>query len=714
MIVFFVLAVGCSSSDDESDSDGDREAETPVDGDGEAPLDGDDDSDGDGESETEDELEPFQPLSDPENRVVYRLWKRSEEEPDPNNRLPFPYDYFTVADDATFTGLRPALKPLPNYETVYINTNLIDRGMFLLSDDYRYALNRLDGFSGFGFMMFEVTDLDESGLPQTAEASVLDESRIWLVRLHDGHPAFGERIPIWVEKRDAYELGEEDAHIHDFWYVSLRPVRPLDEQTRYAVVVRKGLKTTEGADLEPSADFLQVSGQEPIHPADPRRSRLEAEHQRLAPVLEALESDTVGLQREDLLLAFDFTTQTITHDGRTVRDWIMGGQLPASLPDFDNDDDGRPEYYDRESYAEAYRNAGVDMEAAASILHGTFNATDFRLPKIVEWDELLRRSIDHDENNDPVAQDENDVPFMLLIPKTGEQPFPVVIVQHGINSRKESEVGIANHFVREGWAVVLMDFPYHGERSEGGMAALDFVDIVYPLKARASFLQASLDQLQFIRMLRTYDLDIWPEGGDGTVDLSNEKIGYLGISLGGIVGGITAGLSPELGAAILNVGGGGLLDFVEGFLEDYGIIYLFPQHYMTQFATVAQTILEGGDSVNFARYLVDPPDDYTTKSLLMQESIDDETVPNMVTDNYARAADLPHIRPVEREVPCLTPVDAPRERFGYSQFHPAGHGELGSSSERGRRMRAQAIHFFRTYFETGEGEIIWPELDEAR
>ena len=690
-------------------SDDDSENKPPAGGDGE---------------------EQFIPPNEPDNRAVFEIWGPTEKRrAEPHNRLPFPYNFFTEEDPNAATGIRPNLLGKPDDSVQVINTNLLDYGLFFLNDNYYQSINTLDGFSAFGMIFFEVyPDVDPLTLPQTPEESVADDSSIRLLNIDEDSPDFGGRTPVWVERKEAYEMNAGEK-THQFWYVAIKAVRPLVERTHYAVVVRRGLKTPDGDHLEPSVHFQIVSGMIPENPSSRSAALLSAERERFAPVMDLLAQDAIGLTKDDLVLAFDFSTQTVTHDVITARDWCLNGEFgEAPAPDFDVTDDGEPDLFDSaETYHETYptpscrccQSFGMNMTHIGAILHGTFKARNFRLPRVLEENTFLSASFDHDENGDPVPQEEMDVPFLLFLPKiTSEnrQPFPVVLLQHGINACKEAVVSLAPEFAERGWASLSTDFPYHGERSNGNLPALQYIDIIYPLKARAAFMQSTIDQIQLLRMLRSYNLDVYPEGGDGHIDLSNDKIAYLGQSLGGISGGVTAGASKFLGASILNVGGGGLIDFVEDFLEQYNIAFLFPEHYMQQFSTVAQTILDGGDSVNYAKFIIDPPGDYVPKNILMQESIDDETVPNQVTENLARALNTPHLAPVERGVYGLEAAAPPVEGLGFTQFAPANHNTLfeSLSKESTRRMREQVWWFFQSFFESESGvaEIIVPQKNQ--
>jgi dienelactone hydrolase len=711
--------------------DGDLDEEddiAPVDGDGDMDLiDSEDEGDTlDGDEEQEIEVSwPEQPQA----RVVFDLiGPTGLGRETPYNRLPFPYDLFTVADSSKETGLRVNLLETANISIKITNTNLIDYGIHLMrSERYLDAINTMDGFSCFGYLFVEVTPgIDSADLPQTPEDSVEDTSLVMLVDVTEGSDSFGERIPIWVKAYEAveyvggkpYDPQDPETYVPQFKYLAIRSARPLAAASHFALVVKSGLKTTDGEPLGASLNFLAVSGQLPIPAQLPRElgnvELLKAEALRLAPVFASLESEAIGIAKADMLVAFDFTTQSVVSTMMEIENRINAGEDDPA-PNFDVTGDDVPDVFTQPNTHptgnEGYPTFGVDFTHIGGYVHGVFKASEWRLPYAVDWNANRRRAIEYDDQGRPVNQGTDDVPFWLFFPKdTTKQPYPVVIIQHGINSRKEATLRLAPEFAEKGWATLVMDFPYHGER-EVGFAPLEFIDIAYPLKARSSFIQAASEHVQAILMLKNWQADIFPAGGDSQVDIDGTRVAYVGQSLGGIVGGISISASRHLRGGVVNVGGGGLIDYVYDFLDQYGLVSLFPDHYFKQFSTIAQTILDAGDCINYATLARNPPEDWVTKSIIIQESIDDETVPNVVTDNLARAMFLPHLEPVERAVYGLTPTPAPQPRFGYTQYAPAHHNSLFGNPDTEvstYRMREQANHFIETMFETGQAEVINP------
>lgn len=225
-----------------------------------------------------------------------------------------------------------------------------------------------------------------------------------------------------------------------------------------------------------------------------------------------------------------------------------------------------------------------------------------------------------------------EVPFHCAVPKAPpghKPPFPVVVYSHAIGSTRLEMIAFAGHMAKFGLASCTIDAAGHGldmPGDIGGLLDLIAEDIGLPLlprmlthdrardltndgeadtgqdyftadllHARDMMRQTTIDQMQFIRILRSFDgerrwskdIDLedpwiadkeelvagWDatgdgEGelrgdfnGDGVVDLGGEQP-YMawGTSLGGLQTGILAGIEPTIAAAASNAGGGGLGD----------------------------------------------------------------------------------------------------------------------------------------------------------
>jgi pimeloyl-ACP methyl ester carboxylesterase len=204
-----------------------------------------------------------------------------------------------------------------------------------------------------------------------------------------------------------------------------------------------------------------------------------------------------------------------------------------------------------------------------------------------------------------------------------------------------------------------------------------------------------------VRLIRNPDLDlsIIP----GTTRLDPDHLTVIGNSLGAIMSTVFAAVDPHVEGAVLNVGGGGLANYLlvnspaEGgdnipliaTLFGLDIQAHYPDRWMP-FVNVAQTIVEGGDSLAFAPYLVAEPltvsgfERNAPKNVMQIEVMGDEVVPNPSNEALARAIGLDLLAPFARPVPALAEVasvakgnrtvDGRTVTAALVQTNPATHG----------------------------------------
>ncbi len=661
-------------------------------------------------------------------KAVYTLvGSPTVEKPNVFNRLPYPYDYFTKADPTTKTGLRldmMSMKDMPvEFRGEVLNTNLVDYGLYMF-DGYQESTNHLDGFSGYGGISLELSrSTDASLLPQTPEASIADDSLVWVIDIDENSPDAGKKYMMFAELKEAMEFDENyDPTVYLYTYLNLRPVNPLPERRKYAVLLRKGLTNTDGEELGPSEDFQIVAD---LADAPEDRSNLDlllAERERMASVFTRIE-DLTEVTRDQWLVAFDFTTQTTTHNVFYAEEGYRADTIEAAEPNFDPNDDGQPDLYAYQDYNDqSWPNFSSALKdpSVGKILRMTLELPWFLQPNDSE-DPIIQNSIVTDENGDPTRMGSIEVPVVVVFPAdTSKQPYPVVINQHGLSSAKEGQSSLTDEWTKEGWAVVYMDFIYHGERSPSSTSLpMEFINVAFPLQAAGSFQQSQIDLHRLIDVLHEWDYDIWPEGGDGKVDLDPERILYFGMSLGSIVGAPVVAGSPWVDCSVLDVGGAGLIDYVSSYLADYGLTDIWPEYRLVQFSNVAQNLLYPGDGIGYLQYFQNPrSEEFNTKTVLAIESINDETVPNNVTENMIRTGGFQLMKPVVRNVSLVEEIDAPAYGLVATQFEPESdwHNFFTRDTDVARTARAQMLHFFKTCLESddGQGEVIWPDISESK
>ena len=160
------------------------------------------------------------------------------------------------------------------------------------------------------------------------------------------------------------------------------------------------------------------------------------------------------------------------------------------------------------------------------------------------------------------------MPFRLWYPKNGDSPAPIMLYGHGLNSDIGEGGRVAENLLDMGFAVIAspaVEHIGHPDRTDDGdLDALRFLGVdlanlqLDGFRLRSNFNQTNLDRLQLIQALRqSPNLPV----EQGFV-LDPERMVYLGISLGGMLGSGLLAMDNHLEAGILSVAGGQLVNFV--------------------------------------------------------------------------------------------------------------------------------------------------------
>jgi len=393
----------------------------------------------------------------------------------------------------------------------------------------------------------------------------------------------------------------------------------------------------------------------------------------LAPLLDHLA--LVGVPRTAVALAVSFPTQQIERDLIAARTCLgrraASGTLRAVLTDPDPDDDldigvfyrGAPEL------AEFF----ADNPDVATVVRGLFPAPDFRGPNGV-FSEL---ELGCKEPTGGALLD-----FLLTLPASAG-PHRVVILQHGFAGNSSFGLTLANELAREGLAGIAINAVLHGRRG----IPLDLITLS-PVQVRDAFRQTNVDQMALVHAIRTgIDVD-----GDGESELDPAGLSYLGVSLGGILGGVFIAVDPFVQTAVLNVAGGrvaflgdnpGTRPIYSSFLAMQAELDVMSgefEVFRQRMLELGQQALDPADPLNYARHWhLEPLPGLPPRRVLMQEGIGDELVSNASTEALAAAAGLV----------ADTPMSDPGGVSGLWRIDPpGGHGILGRAD-----VRAQAIRF---------------------
>ncbi len=249
-----------------------------------------------------------------------------------------------------------------------------------------------------------------------------------------------------------------------------------------------------------------------------------------------------------------------------------------------------------------------------------------------------------------------DLPLSAWLPP-GKGPFPVVVCGHGLGGDRGQCEDVVATAAAEGLALIGIDAVEHGDhpgRTEADLDAMEPLMIfgirlsppgLHGLKLRDNFRQSAWDKLQLVEAIRAgVDWD-----GDGVDDLDPERIGYAGVSLGGIMGAEPLALSPHLDAGLLVVGGGRVTQIIED-SPTFSILIELMKPSSTSDGEVdrafplLQTMMDPGDPMTWApRVQSDRADDRSAPDVMLMAAYNDEIVPNSTNDLLATAFAAPGV-----------------------------------------------------------------------
>jgi len=175
--------------------------------------------------------------------------------------------------------------------------------------------------------------------------------------------------------------------------------------------------------------------------------------------------------------------------------------------------------------------------------------------------------------------------FVYIAPDPGTvtrptNGYPVVIYQHGITSQKETVIALAGTLTAQGYALVAIDLPLHGQNAVPGHTAgsawgQDFMAIGAPLATRTNLQQGvvNLSRLEFV--LKTGGLSTALAGAGlatSTPDITTapSNIKFVGVSLGAIVGSYYLASNTTLSPTGAPYTQATLNDDMKGFLNNPG------------------------------------------------------------------------------------------------------------------------------------------------
>lgn len=494
-------------------------------------------------------------------------------------------------------------------------------------------LARLDGFALSADLLFDLSGpIDAATLPGAVRVFAVPE---------EGSP---EEIAVTAEPRRA-----------DTAVLVKLPERPLLPATEHVVVVTKALRDARDQPVEAMLPGMLAMLDAPVYDGTaPTLGTLDGESAaRVEPVRAANQRglerlvEAGLLTRDDVAVAWPFKTLSVAEPMRAARDAAELFDLPADPMDVE-----------RRSPVQAaldFPLSALTLLRVGDVYEGSIMTADFLDP--------LTRKRREDGTFEPRSID-----FVMTVPNghpEGE-PLPVVIFGHGLMTERRFVLAIGDALAAEGLAAIAIDLPYHGNRthcvwtgpqclvnpldqtgdmicptpcergttcapdgrcvdSAGEGNALNnwpivsfpqasggaFVDVNEMVGTRDHFYQAITDLSALKRSLEQGD---WKSAIGHDID---PAIGYVGQSLGGILGSVFASVHPDIKRVVLNVPGADLIDL---FRESV----VFRSHFD---AFLAREGIERGSEehdrlLNIGRWIMDPIDPQTFADYLIKESFE--------------------------------------------------------------------------------------------
>lgn len=139
------------------------------------------------------------------------------------------------------------------------------------------------------------------------------------------------------------------------------------------------------------------------------------------------------------------------------------------------------------------------------------------------------------------------VPGILAIPKSGAEPYPAVLLLHGLNSSKESWWDqnstmwkLTVNLLESGYAVFTMDTQYHGERSKNSpfQKPDDLLNNGWFIHFRDMMAESVIDFRRGLDYLATRK------------EIDTSRIGTVGYSMGGIMTFILSAVDKRIDVSV--------------------------------------------------------------------------------------------------------------------------------------------------------------------
>lgn len=515
-------------------------------------------------------------------------------------------------------------------------------------------LREYDGFGVSGEQMFELTgEVD----PATVTSQTV---QLWLIGDANGPKTPAVKLPakvrVLADNRTLLVAGD---------------TRPLDERSRYAVVVTIGVHDAAGDPIVPmpigafmkSVASIAADGKSKLGPVgDDDATRVERVRQELGALFDQIDGQ---IGRDNIVTVWPFTTMTILAP-------LQAKVAAAATVGVDPDPHGVTQKTPGQAAAD-FAIGSLSVFQLSTVYYGTISSP-------VYLDPLTRG------NRADGGYEVQEIPFTMTMPNgvAPGAPVPVIIFGHGLMTERRFVLALGDAAAAHGMAVISIDFPYHGTRTHcawsgplcfadpqsgnqicpnpcvggttckpdglcadaSGTESYDhfatwpiidypqasgaaFIEVEHIANTRDHFEQSLVDLGALARSLRTGG---WQAAIGHPIDTA--KIFYAGQSLGGILGATYVALDPLIRRAVLNVPGADTVDmFTDSTVFGSHVLAFFTKEGIAQgtedaerFFNVARWFMDAADPQVVARSLLDGG-----RAVMIQMATLDVVIPNKYT-----------------------------------------------------------------------------------
>jgi len=539
--------------------------------------------------------------------------------------LPFPDDFYTIADPSTRTGRRIDLKTAAMPQNV--TGKPIDAGPYNLND----------GFSPGQAIVLRVPGLDNPEAFEKTDPVPIGRIGRYAephapIVLIDAHT--GERAPIFVEiDSNATEPQSTALMIH--------PATNLASGHRYIIALRE-LKDADGKTIRAPEGFRYYRDRLPTRRAPIKRRRPHFEG-----IFDTLRG--AGIQRSNLYLAWDFTTAS--DENIAARVLSMRDDAFGQLGDGDVSD------LTVEGLAPVFQVtqvnnfvAGEDARIARQVL-GSFAVPWYLQPSCAAGGQF---ALDADglptENGTWTASFECIVP-RVAVDGPGAAPARPSLYGHGLFGSAGEVHGGAQKELANRYGFVLC------ATDQIGMSRSDLPFPTVPILNDLSSFPKLADRLQqgLLNALYLGRLMIHPDGFRSDpafhVDPQNaasapvidaSQLYYQGNSQGGIIGGALTAIAPDFTRAALGVAAMRYSMLLPRSIDFDGFANVLYPAYPNELArplllSLIQMLWDRGETNGYAnRMTVDPLPNTPAHKVLLNVAFGDHQVTNWAVDIEAR------------------------------------------------------------------------------